>query len=269
MGYEVEVALIQWLPGENPVENAVRMRELALDAAGARLIVFPEYSQFCTKRFTESGPEAAQSLDGEFVRAISDLSAETEATVVAGMIERDGEQVFNTQIVCGGGSLSHVYRKVHLYDSFGGGESEWLTAGDPEQLVIFEVDGAPIGLQTCYDLRFPEITRRLAEAGAEAVLTPADWIPGPLKEQQWRTLAAARAIENTVCVAAPDVSPPLGVGHSTVFDPRGVAIAGAGDDPEAVIRATIRSEVVEQVRATNPSLALRRYGIDVSDRSGT
>lgn len=269
MGYSVDIALIQWLPGENPAENASRMRELALQAGGARLIVFPEYSQFCTRRLSEHGPAAAEPIDGSFVRSMRDLSEEADATIVAGMLERDGERILNSMIVCAEGELTHVYRKVHLYDSFGGGESEWLTAGDAEQTVVFQVDGAPIGLQTCYDLRFPEITRRLADAGAEAVLIPADWIPGPLKEHQWRTLAAARAIENTVYIGAPDVSPPLGVGHTTLFDPKGVAVAGVGDDRDAVVLGRIESSTVEAVRRTNPSLSLGRYGTTVSDRSGT
>lgn len=268
MVYSLDVALVQWLPGENPAENAVRMRDLALRANGARLIVFPEYSQFCTKRLGERGPDAAEPIDGQFAQAMSELSDEVDATIVAGMIERDGDTVFNSMLVCAQGAVQHVYRKVHLYDSFGGGESDWLTSGDPDQTVVFEVDGAPIGVQTCYDLRFPEITRRLAVAGAETVLVPADWIPGPLKEQQWRTLAAARAIENTVYIGAPDVAPPLGVGHTTLFDPRGMAIAGVGDETEAVVTGVIESNVIEAVRKNNPSLALRRYDVTVSDRSG-
>lgn len=261
MAYEIQLSLVQFQSGADTAANLAVMRKLALDCKGDDLIVFPEYSQFLEKRMHESGPDAAEMLDGPFARGVSAISRESGATIVAGMLERDAGRTYNTLIVCRAGELQSIYRKVHLYDSFGGGESEWLSAGGPEQAPVIDVAGAPVGLQTCYDLRFPETTRRLADAGAEIVLVPADWVPGPLKEQQWRTLLAARAIENTVYVGAVDIAPPLGVGHSTIFDPRGVAIAGAGDEPQSRVSARISSATVEQVRKKNPSLALRRYGI--------
>ncbi|HIY65380.1 MAG TPA: carbon-nitrogen hydrolase family protein [Candidatus Agrococcus pullicola] len=261
MTYALEIALLQLQSGPDPEANLGRMRELAIGQADADLIVFPEYSHFLEKDMRVSGPAAAEPLDGPFVQGVSALSQDCGATIIAGMLERDGDRVLNTLIVCSDGRLQATYRKVHLYDSYGGGESTWLAPGDAAQLPVIDVAGAPVGLQTCYDLRFPESTRRLASAGAEIVVVPADWVPGPLKEYQWRTLLAARAIENTVYVAAVDVSPPLGVGHSTVFDPRGIAVAGAGDEAEVVVRARLRSQVVAQARDVNPSLALGRYRV--------
>ncbi|WP_293695252.1 carbon-nitrogen hydrolase family protein [uncultured Agrococcus sp.] len=261
MTYALDIALIQLRSGPDPEANLARMRELASGHTNADLLVFPEYSQFLEKNMRESGPAAAEPLDGPFVQGVSELTRASGATVVAGMLERDGDRVLNTLIVCSEGRLQTAYRKVHLYDSFGGGESTWLSPGDITQMPVIDVAGAPVGLQTCYDLRFPESTRRLADAGAEIVLVPADWVPGPLKEHQWRTLLAARAIENTVYVAAVDVSPPLGVGHSTVFDPRGIAVAGTGDDAEATVTARLSGAVVARAREVNPSLSLKRYGV--------
>lgn len=261
MDFRLDVALVQWQPRENPADNAARVFELATSAAGADLIVFPEYSQHLSSRIHETGPDAAEPIDGQFVTNLRELSAQTEATIIAGLLERDGDLVFNTLAACRAGELVATYRKVHLYDSFGGGESAWLTAGDPEQDAVIEVAGARVGMQTCYDLRFPETTRRLADLGADVIAVPADWVPGTLKEQQWLTLAAARAIENTAYLLAVDVAPPLGVGLTTAFDPRGSVIAGAGDQQEVIVRTEVVSREVTRVRDANPSVALRRYKV--------
>ncbi len=104
---------------------------------------------------------------------------------------------------------------MHLYDAFGSRESDRIEAGDPEQLAVFELVGVRVGLETCYDLRFPEVTRRLAapELGAaDVVVLPAEWVRGPGKEHHWRTLLTARAIENTVWVVGVGQTPPVGVG---------------------------------------------------------
>lgn len=261
MEYRLEVAMVQWQPGENPADNTARIYELAREASDADLIVFPEYSQHLSGKPHETGPAAAEPIDGQFVAALKELSLETDAVVVAGMIELDGDRVFNTLVAAQEGRVAATYRKVHLYDSFGGGESEWLSSGDPDQAPIVSIDGATIGLQTCYDLRFPETTRRLVNHDAEVIVMPADWVPGHLKEHQWLTLAAARAIENTAYLLAVDVAPPLGVGLTTAFDPRGVAIAGAGDSAEVIVRTTLSSREVEGVRTANPALGLRRYDV--------
>jgi predicted amidohydrolase len=87
---------------------------------------------------------------------------------------------------------------MHLYDAFGDKEWDWVRSGDIEPPQLFDVAGFGVGLQTCYDLRFPEVTRRLVDAGATLVAVPSEWVRGPLKEQRWRTLVAARALENTL-----------------------------------------------------------------------
>jgi predicted amidohydrolase len=120
-------------------------------------------------------------------------------------------------------------------------------------------------MQTCYDIRFPEVTRRIVDAGADLVLVPAEWVRGPLKEAHWRTLLAARAIENTVYVAGADHLPPVGVGASAIVDPMGVTLAGLGEQEDVAV-AEVSTARIAEVRRVNPSLALRRY--DVVPRDG-
>ena len=110
---------------------------------------------------------------------------------------------------------------------------------------------------TCYDLRFPEHARALVDAGAELLVIPAAWVAGNHKIHHWRTLLAARAIENTSHVVGAAQCGEQYAGHSLAIDPWGDIVAEAGSDP-AVIRATLDAEDVTRARDSNPSLANRR-----------
>jgi predicted amidohydrolase len=92
------------------------------------------------------------------------------------------------------------------------------------------------------------------------VLVPSEWVRGPLKEQHWRTLVTARALENTLYVAAADHAPPIGVGNSMIVDPMGVELATIGETTD-VATAIISPSRVEQVRTLNPAVAVRRFQV--------
>ena len=136
-----------------------------------------------------------------------------------------------------------------------------MVPGDLDEPQTFEVDGIVVGLQTCYDLRFPEVTRRLADAGADLVAVPAEWVRGPLKEHHWTTLLAARAIENTLYVAAADHPPPIGVGASAIDRPDGRDARRARRDDRAWRSPRSSSARIREVRERNPALRLRRYRV--------
>ncbi|TFC83564.1 carbon-nitrogen hydrolase family protein [Cryobacterium sp. TMT3-29-2] len=259
------VAVAQFAPGREPAVNLAAMHALAETAVarGARLIVFPEYSAFFEPVMGPSFVAAAEPLDGPFVRALAALAADLGVYVVAGMLEStdDPNRFSNTLVaVDPAGSLVAKYRKLHLYDAFGERESDWVRAGAVEEPETFDVEGLRVGLQTCYDIRFPEMTRRLVDAGAELVLVPAEWVRGPLKEQHWRTLLTARALENTVYLAAADHAPPVGVGNSMVVDPMGVELVTIGETTDVAV-AWVLPERLSAVRARNPALVLRRFAV--------
>ncbi len=113
--------------------------------------------------------------------------------VVAGLLERadDGRRVRNTVVAVAGDGIRAVYRKLHLYDAFGQRESDWVEPGEIAPPQTFETAGLRFGLMTCYDLRFPEVARTLADAAVDVALIPAEWVRGPLKEHHWRTLVQA------------------------------------------------------------------------------
>jgi predicted amidohydrolase len=205
----------------------------------------------------------AQTVDGSFVSALVGLADTHDVTIVAGLLERadDGERVRNAVVAVDRTGLLAAYRKLHLYDAFGQRESDWVQPGEIAPPETFTVDGMRFGLMTCYDLRFPEVGRVLADAGADVVLVAAEWVRGPLKEHHWRTLLQARAIENTLFVAAADHPPPLGVGNSLIVDPQGVVAAGIGTTTDVAV-AHLDREAVERVRRVNPALRLRRFRVE-------
>lgn len=266
----VAVAVVQFAPGDDRVHNRDIVSGLIAAAAGrgARLVVFPEYSSFFVHPLGPAFAHNAEPLDGDFVAALGRAAREHGVHVVAGLVERTEEhhRFANTLVaVDPAGDVVATYRKQHLYDAFGARESDWVVPGALAEPELFTVDGLPVGLQTCYDLRFPESTRRLADAGAELVVVPAEWVRGPLKEQHWTTLLAARAIENTLYLAAADHTPPIGVGRSAIVDPMGVTLAGLAEAPGIAV-AEVSRERVHEVRELNPALSLRRYRVEPDRR---
>ncbi len=258
------LAIAQFAPAGDAEANLTQIGELTALAAAraAHVVVFPEYSSFFIDPFDETLVAHAQDLDGPFVTALSGLAAQHDIVIVAGLLERgsDERRVRNTVVAVTGAGIVAIYRKLHLYDAFGQRESDWVEPGELAQAETFAVGGLRFGLMTCYDLRFPEVGRLLADAGAEVFLVPSEWVRGPLKEHHWRTLVHARAIENTVFVAAADHPPPLGVGNSMIVDPQGVEIAAIGTATDVAV-AHIEAAAVERVRRVNPALALRRLGV--------
>lgn len=260
------VAVVQFAPGTDPSANLEVLREHVRAASehGAQVVVAPEYSMFAVTRLDERVVAVAEPLTGPFVTGLGDIAREFGVHLVAGMVEQaaaEAGRIRNTLVVLGpDANLVTKYRKVHLYDAFGYRESEVVEAGAIEAPATFTVSAVTFGMQTCFDLRFPEGCRRVAAAGAQVLVLPAQWIPGPAKVDQWTTLLRARAIENTVYVAAADQCAPRGAGASMIIDPTGAVLAELGDDT-GVLVADIDIEQLTAVRRTNPSLALRRFAI--------
>ena len=262
-GDAVAIAVAQFASGTDKTENLSVIRELATTATarGARLVVFPEYSSFFTAELGPQSVAAAEPLDGPFVEGLSMIATELGVHLVAGLLETtdDASRFSNTIVaVDGRGAVVAKYRKLHLYDAFGQRESDWVVPGLIEEPETFAVGGLTAGIQTCYDIRFPEVTRRLVDAGADLVLVPSEWVRGPLKEQHWRTLVTARALENTIYLAAADQAPPIGAGNSMIVDPMGVELATIGETRDVALAWASASRIA-QVRVVNPALQLRRF----------
>lgn len=269
----VAVAVAQFAPGADAAANLATIERLATIAAerGASLVVAPEYSSYFTPTMDASWLANAQPIDGPFATALGEISRGLGIHIVAGMIETtdDVGRFSNTLVAVGpDGTRVALYRKLHLYDAFGQRESDFVVAGAIAAPETFDVGGLTVGLQTCYDIRFPEVTRRLVDAGADLVVVPSEWVRGPLKEHHWRVLLTARAIENTIFIAAADHAPPIGAGNSMILDPMGVQIAMVGEIEDVAV-AYLEISRISAVRSVNPALGLRRFGVTPNEAEVT
>jgi deaminated glutathione amidase len=268
----VRIALCQIPVSSDPVVNLSRVRAALGEAAssGDELAVFPEATMV---RFGSDLRAAAEPVDGPFCTAVAGACASFGVAAIVGVFEPapDG-RVFNTAVAfSAAGERVAAYRKLHLFDAFSQRESELVAPG--AAVVLAKLAGSLIGLQICYDIRFPELTRALAIGGASLVTVSAAWQAGLFKEEHWVTLVRARAIENTLWIAAvgqvpdPDEKPTraaTGIGRSMLIDPLGVVRADLGPAPGVVVVDADLS-LVASVRETLPSLANRRTDVFPTD----
>lgn len=260
----MRLALAQLASDDDVAGNLRAVGDAVARAAdrGAELVLLPEYAMYEKKMVDASFAGVAEPLDGRFGSAVSELAVSHGVTVVAGMVERsdraDDPRPFNTLAAFGAdGGLLARYRKIHLFDSFGFRESEWIAPAPEPVPVVFEAAGMTVGLMTCYDLRFPELGRALVDAGADLLAVCSSWVPGPSKVDQWRTLAMARAIENGCFTAAVSQAEPISVGHSLLADPHGDVRVEAAGAP-AVLVADVDPAEATAARDRDPALRLRR-----------
>ncbi|RPK54833.1 (R)-stereoselective amidase [Streptomyces sp. ADI96-02] len=267
----MRIALSQITTGPDPERNLGLLRAEARRAAAedARVIVFPEAAMAC---FGTPLAPLAEPLDGPWATSVRLLAEESGLVVVAGMFTPapDGK-VANTLLATGPG-VEAAYDKIHLYDAFGYAESDAVAAGS--EVVTIDVDGVRIGLATCYDVRFPELFRAHADAGAVLSVLPASWGAGPGKREQWELLIRARALDATLFLAAvgqadPAASDdgagggpagstaPTGIGHSAFVGPDGTVRQRLGAAPGMLV-ADVDPQEVASVRRTIPVLANRR-----------
>lgn len=254
----MQIAVAQ-VPSLADKAQVLAMIEAVVRDVPADLVVFPEGVMHAFDPDIDLS-ELAEPLDGPFVSALQSVAQTTRKNLVVGCWERssgDDRRVWNTLVVVDiSGSIIARYRKIHLFDSFGFQESERVIPGEVEP-VTFDLDGVRLGLMTCYDLRFPELARCLVARGTEVLVLPAGWIRGEHKLDHWRTLTKARAIENTVYLAAAGLCGGMYVGHSTIVDPLGGVLGELGDDP-GVLAANIEPSFISEVRQRIPSLQHRR-----------
>jgi predicted amidohydrolase len=259
------IAVCQLPISSDPRVNLDRVAVAVRDAAaqGARLAVFPEGTQI---RFSADLRAAAEPLDGPFCAGLAAIASESGVAIAAGVFEPapDGRVLNTTVGFDSDGRLAAAYRKLHLFDALGYRESDTVAPGD--ELVLADLAGLRVGFLTCYDIRFPEQAKALAVAGAQLLVVPSAWAAGLYKEEHWVTLVRARAIENTIWVAAagqvpdpaePPTRAPTGVGRSLLVNPMGVVKLDLG--PAASIgTGDVDTEYTETVRSALPSLAHRR-----------
>lgn len=240
-----------------PEVNLAKVAEMTAEAArrGSHVVVFPEL--WSTGYDLENGGRHATAVtEGVFAKTAA-LARQHGIAILGSCLSDLGDGgVGNTAVYFNGdGRILGEYSKTHLFRLMD--EDQFLTAG--ERLTLVDTGWAKAGLGICYDLRFPELFRAYALAGAEILFLPSEW-PHP-RLLHWRTLLRARAIENQMFVAACNrVGESKGTrffGHSCIFDPWGEVVVEAGEE-EMLVTAVIDLAKTAEVRAKIPVFADRR-----------
>lgn len=255
----MRLVVSQFAPTTDIGANVTTIETLAQRAAaeGARVVVLPEAAMYPGLAGPEELARCAQPLDGLFVQALVSLAARLDIVLVAGMHEAlEGRRPYNTVVAVNGDGVLAAHRKYLVYDAFGTRESDGVSVGVP-QADVFDVDGLRLGLITCYEVRFPETARALIDAGAEVLVVCSAWPLAPGKEDHFVTMVRARALENTVYVAAAGDCSPGMVGRSHVVDPLGYVVAGLGEE-QGHVGAELDPARIARARETLPVLAQRR-----------
>ncbi len=231
--------------------NVRKMRDFSARAkeAGADLIVFPEmadtgYSMPVIQRLATAWTEGA-------VPELRKMAKDLSIAIISGVSEREGNSIYNSQVfVDAKGEIVGSYRKTHLFAGTPIGEDKCFSPG--QELRSFPFGGGfQLGLSICYDLRFPEVYRKLAiEQAVNVFILSSAW-PFPRLEH-FRILCAARAIENqSYLIVSNRVGTDEGVtccGSSAIIDPYGVTVASASTDREELVQAEVSEEVITAVR---------------------
>ena len=260
---KIAVAQISCSLGD-PEANLLKVRDFsrrAKEEAGAELIVFPEIID-TGYSMTVVRSHATHWKDG-FVRGLQEVARKLSIAIVSGVSERAESSIYNSQVLIDShGNIAAKYRKTHLYAVPPVDEQTCFAPGN--EFATFSLGSLMFGFSICYDLRFPELYRKLAiDQRVGAFVISSAW-PFP-RVEHFRTLAMARAIENQSYVVA---SNRVGkdddlwfCGSSTIIDPRGVVIAAASADREELIHADVSQELVASVRQRVESLAHRRQDL--------
>ena len=242
--------------------EAIRLARGHIRAAtGSDLIVFPEMwypGYFAFEDYARSARDTPALLD-----ALAEAATEARACVHAGsLVESDGGNLYNTSVLLGpDGTELARYRKIHLF-GFKSREQQILTPGS--DIVVTDTPLGRFGLAVCYDLRFPELFRRMTERGAAAFVVASAW-PHP-RVEAWSTLVRARALENQAFVLACNgvglsAYGPALCGRSAIVDPWGVTVRSLGDDP-GIACASVDTHDIPAIRARFPALADRNLLAD-------
>ncbi len=261
----LNIAVIQFdIKAGHPDHNFAEV-ERQLERAAALtpkpdVIVLPE--MWNTGYALEQIGELADPNGERTKRVISAFSAKHGIHVVAGSVASGAADGVRNTIYAFGrdGGLSSEYAKLHLFRLMN--EEKHLLEGD--RVGELSIDGQQAGMMICYDIRFPELSRRLALQGAKLLFVPAEW-PHP-RLHHWRTLLQARAIENQMYVIAcnrvgtdhgADGKTTSFFGHSMIIDPWGEVLVEGGEE-EAILAASIDLDKVDTVRRTIPVFEDRR-----------
>jgi len=261
-------AAVQMLASDDKASNLAEAGRRVHEASqqGARLVVLPEV--FIWRGNKKLEREFSETIPGPTSNKLAELAHELNIFLLGGSILEaipDSPKAYNTSLLFGpAGNLLAAYRKIHLFDvDLANGVSlrESETRAYGSEVVVARTELGTMGLSVCYDLRFPELYRGLADQGAHLIFVPSAFTAFT-GQAHWEPLLRARAIENQSYIIAADQFGKSAKsfechGHSMIIDPWGTILAELADGP-GVITAEIDLDHIAKVRAQLPALSHRR-----------
>jgi predicted amidohydrolase len=266
-------AVVQLTSTEDVARNLEEIRKYVCEAAraGAQIVALPENAAWMRIEAKSVCPMEPVPGDGPMLTALRGIAAEAGVWLVVGSFPESGPDAahhYNTTVVIDGtvgtlGEVMSTYRKLHLFDidvKDGESQRESDSIARGEAAVVADVRGVPTGLSICYDLRFPELYRRLVDEGARVLMVPAAFTEFTGKDH-WLVLLRARAIETQTFVIAAGQSGFHGgkrrtFGKSTIIDPWGIPLCIAPDGPGFAL-ARLDFSAQDRIRASLPCLQHR------------
>ena len=247
----LRISIAQISPDGTKEENADKVEAIIRRARGADVVVFPEYSLGAK---LEHADRLAEPVDGPLIRRLAVAARESGPTVIMGILESAEGGPYNSVVLMTNGDAIVAHRKILLFDALGSIESRHVRPGNMP-LTLVRLGEFTVGLATCFELRFPEIFRSLAAAGADLFIVPAAWYAGSLKEEQWLVSAASRAMENVAYLVAADSAARAFVGRSLVVNPWGHVELDLGKG-ERFVAWEISRDAVEEARSALPLIEM-------------
>lgn len=262
----MRVALVQMRSGVDIAANTADMAAAVAEAArqGAEFVATPEACNIVQRNGEARQAALRAGDDEESILAFSHAAKDNAVWLLAGSLMvsgPEGRDVNRAHVFAPDGRLVATYDKIHLFDhalgsSEPGAESRTVAPGD--RAVIVDTPWGGLGLTICYDLRFPQLYRLLAQAGAKLIAVPAAFTV-PTGRAHWETLLRARAIENGAFVLAPAQGGPHADGRATwgrsmIVSPWGEVIAVKDDDEPGLLFADLDMAEADAARARLPSL---------------
>jgi predicted amidohydrolase len=229
-----------------PERNLSTVREMTAEARrrGSEVVVFPEL--WSTGYDLERVEEYATPTDEGIFAEVAELAREHSIHIIGSLLAVRGKRYSNTAVIYSPqGQPLAEYSKAHLFKLME--EDKYLVPG--EEAPVFDLPWGRSGLALCYDLRFPELFRKYALAGAKIVFLAAEW-PYP-RLMHWQTLLKARAIENQFFMVACNRVGESGdwsfFGRSAIYGPSGELIVGAGEE-ETLLTSVIDLDAMDEIR---------------------
>ena len=265
MAETFRAACIQFSARPEIETNLEKSLELMRQAAaqGAKLVALPEYFSGVSTEGYRVLPVAFREGEHPAIPAFVTAARELGIWILLGslgIVRNDGRIANRAYVLDPSGSIAALYDKIHLFDvdlEAGKEYRESATIAPGSAAVVADTPWGGLGLSICYDLRFPQLYRRLAHDGATMLAVPAGFtkLTG---EAHWHVLCRARAIENGAYVIAPCQNGTLRggaecFGHSLIVDPWGKVLADGGED-EGIVIAEIDPEAVTRARKRIPAL---------------